>query len=128
MIEEQIFLLRYGEHGFCRKAKELLRQGNIFNVLLCGWRAKILLSCMPLLMHMQETLPDSEERILITMPVFKIVTCFLRLVLLAPFMTIFWLAITNKKKMCLHTKEEDIIEVTFVDAVLSCLSCPPVRK
>lgn len=108
-MENQTILLKYGDRGFGVCAKKLLNQDKDFSVLICGWRARIILSSLQLLMHMQENDKKSYSKL----STYYSVTRFLLLLFLSPFMSIFWLAVANNKWMHIQRSDKDLVELRF---------------
>lgn len=108
-MENQIVALKYGKYGFGAQAKNLIKNGNDFSVLFYGWRAKAILSSLPILMHMQGAQLEDKAK-------FKtsyVLSCFCRLILMSNFMVIFWLAVANNIKIHLETNKDGLIELAF---------------
>ena len=113
-MENQTEALKYGDRNFGVKAKKLLNGNQDFDVLICGWRARIVLSSLQLLMHMQE---DERKKQANKLGTFYTLSRFVGLMLLSPFMAIFWLAVANNRVIHLKNSTGDSVELTFRDKI-----------
>ncbi|ACM22015.1 hypothetical protein Geob_3676 [Geotalea daltonii FRC-32] len=106
----QAEVLEYSERGFGAKAKRLLNENKDFDVSICGWRARVILSSLQLLMHMQEGERKKQGNKLGT---FYTLSRFAVLMPLSSFMAIFWLAVANNRGIRLKNSSNDSVVLEF---------------
>ena len=103
--------LRYGEKGFVRKARAALARGEAVDLSIAGWRARLLVRRMPLLLELAsgEQIPSESQ----TRGGKYIAELLAPTYLCNGFMVILWSAVAEKRKMTLVSQGVDGIMVRF---------------